>query len=374
MNPTETEKTPEQLDVEYLQSELEGIHPNLYRNVSKETLTESLVNATEVEPEFFKLAVQESLALTGDMHTCVSEIVDRKDYITTCKEIEGKYYIIGALEAYSSLIGEEILAINGHGLNEIISKISQLSSKENIEVLLNDFGWYLTSNQVLKYYGFSHGDTVKITTPNGDAEIILDEESNIKKTNPLRWRKEEREDPTYFGNKDYHFRVVGDTLLLQYNETKSEGYPEEELREIKKRFLETANTVKSIVVDLRQASGGCSIAMRNLFADLQSDNKIYVAMGRKTLSSGMHNLFYLKLQRNATLIGENAGQKPNRFGHIERIELPNSHMRIQCSKKYWELWPGHDIDLLEPDIKIPVTIEDYKNNTDPLNKWIKDNL
>ena len=132
--------------------------------------------------------------------------------------------------------------------------------------------------------------------------------------------------------------------------------------------------VNTIIVDLRQNSGGNTSVMEDLFKRLPNDKKIYVAMGRKTFSSAIHHLLYLKINKNAVSIGENAGQKPNRFGDHKVIELPNSHIRVNCSFKYFELLPGQDIDVIEPDIRIPITIEDYKDENDPLNQWIGENL
>jgi hypothetical protein len=52
MEPTEIEKTKEQQDIEYLQDQLEQTHYDLYRNVNKQTLSDSLHRATDVNPEF----------------------------------------------------------------------------------------------------------------------------------------------------------------------------------------------------------------------------------------------------------------------------------------------------------------------------------
>jgi hypothetical protein len=97
-------------------------------------------------------------------------------------------------------------------------------------------------------------------------------------------------------------------------------------------------------------------------------------MGRDTFSPAINHLLYLRNNRDAVLIGENAGQRPNRFGDHKEIVLPNSQIKVSCSYKYFELLPGQDIDVIEPNIEIPITIEDYRSKTDPLNQWIIDNL
>jgi len=370
----EKEITPEQEDIAFLQEKLEYTHFDLYRNVDETTFTEALESVADVDPEYFKIALQEALALIGDAHISIQSFLDGKNPPIECREIDGKFYIIGASEQYLDLMGQEIKGINNHKVEKIITKVSQLSSKENSEVFLKDIPLYMTSNSVLKYYGFSKDGTTEISTDLGKTKITEEKGMKIKSRNPFKWKTDELNDPTFLGNRDYRLRVIGDTLLFQYNSCTNENHTKEELEDFKTRLLEISKTVKNIVVDLRQNSGGNTSVMGNVFGGFPEDKKLFVAMGRKTFSSAIHHLYYLKNNKNAILIGENAGQKPNRFGDHKIIKLPNSHIKINCSWKYFEFVPDQDLDVIRPDIKIPVTIDDYKNETDPLNKWIKDNL
>lgn len=376
MEPTEVEITPEQEDVKYLQEQLEQTHYNLYnlyRNVSKQVLADSLQKAAEVDSVFFKIAIQESLALIGDAHTYVPGILNDNYLPLDIREIDGNFYILGSSERYSSLLGQKLVNINGHDLINIIEKISNLSSKENSEVLKRDLAVNMISNDVLRYYGFSSSNQLEITTDKGTTGVAIDTKDNVKPIHPLRWKNSEINDPSFVGNNTYRFRIVGNTLLFQYNRCTKDN-SKEELEEFKRRLLETTGSVNSIVVDLRSNKGGNTGVMKDLFERFPDSKTIYVAMGRDTFSSAIHHLLYLKNNRDAILIGENAGQKPNRFGDHKEIVLPNSMLKVVCSYKYFELLPGQDIDVIEPDIRIPVTIDDYRNNTDPLNQWITDNL
>ncbi|MDD2270428.1 MAG: hypothetical protein PHG60_02525 [Candidatus Dojkabacteria bacterium] len=370
----EREPTAEQKDIVYLQAELEKTHFDLYRNVSEQVLTDSLQKATEVEPEYFGIAIQESLALVRDAHTCVQGILNDNILPIALKEIDGYFYIIGSSKEYSHLLGQKLQNINGYKLIKLVEKISNLSSKENSETLKKDLAMDMVSNKVLKYYGFSSSENLQITTDKGTNEVIIDTQAKIKPLKPLRWKASEINDPTFIGNSIYRSRMVGDTLLFQYNSCTNEDHKEEELQNFKNNLLQFVKTSKTVIVDLRENRGGDTSVMGDLFEKFPDNKEIYVVMGRKTFSSAMHHMLYLKKKKNAILIGENAGQKPNRFGDNKKIKLPNSKININCSYKYFELLPGQNIDAIEPDIKIPVTIEDYMNETDPLNKWIKDNL
>ena len=374
MEITESEITAEREDVKYLKEQLEQTHYDLYRNVSEQVLSDTLQKATEVDPEFFSIAIQESLALIGDAHTYTEGILNGNYLPIGLREIDGQFYIIGSSEKYKSLLGQKLIGINGHNIVDITNKVSNLSSKENNEVLKSDLAKYIIANQVLRYYGFSSSNQLQIDTNKGNTKVTVDTETKVKQLHPLRWKDIEINDPSYVGNSIYQFRIIGDTLLFQYNKCTNKDYSEEELAEFKRKLLETADSVKSIVVDLRENRGGNTGIMEDLFEKFPENKEIYVAMGRDTFSSAMHHLLYLKNTKKATLLGDNAGEKPNRFGDHKDIVLPNSKIKIGCSYKYFQLLFGQDIEVVQPDIKIPVTIEDYINNTDPLNQWIKDNL
>ena len=374
MEPIEIETTPEEEDVKYLQQELKKVHYDLYRHVSEQTLTGSLKKAASVDPEFLNIAIQESLALIGDAHTYVQGILDKNHLPLNFREIDGNLYIVGSSVQYSHLLCQRLDSINGHNIAEITGKVANLSSKENSEVLKRDLALNMASNQVLEYYGFSTSNQLQVTTDGGATEIAVSTGDRVKSLHPLRWKDSEIEDPTFVGNNIYRFRIVGDTLLFQYNKCTNKDHTEEDLSEFKRKLLEATDTVKSIVVDLRENRGGNTDIMAGLFEKFPEGKKIFVAMGRDTFSSAMHHLLYLKKSKGAILIGENAGQRPNRFGDRKEIVLPNSEIIVACSYKYFELLPGQNIDVIQPDIKIPVTIEDYRNNTNPLNLWIRDNL
>ena len=271
------------------------------------------------------------------------------------------------------MLGQRIEKINGHKLEDILKKVSKLSSKENNEVLLKDNAENILSNRILRYYGFSNNASLKITTEKGTRDVDV-KDDKVKKLKPLDWKEEDIQDPSFTGNDIYRFRILNNALLFQYNKCTNEGHTEKELKVFKKKLLEKATTVQSVVVDLRQNRGGDTNVMNDLFEELPENKNIYVATGRNTFSSAIHHLLYLKGKKRAILIGENAGQKPNRFGDSKELVLPNSQLRVVCSFKYFELLPGQDIDVIKPDIKIPVTIDNYINNTDPLNTWIKENL
>jgi hypothetical protein len=366
------ERESKEEDLKFLIAKLEEIHPDPYRNINqeKDVFTNTLEKSLKVPEEFFPLAIQESLALLKDGHTGVKDYA-REILPIKFLEFENSYYIIAAEEKDKDQIGNSVLAINGFTIERINKKIAELSSKENNETLLYDLQNFLRTNNILRYYKFSNSKDLVITTNKGDFKTEgLEYKTKLVENKPLKnWGED-----TYEGNTKYRFKTLNETLLFQYNTCNNRGHSEKELTEFKEKLLNKSQEVKNIIVDLRLNNGGDTEIMRDLFEKLPENKKIYVASSRETFSSAMHHLIYLKRKKHAVLIGENSRQKANRFGFGENIELPNSKINISCSKRYFELYPEKDLEIIEPDIRIPVTIEDYINNTDPLNKWIKENL
>jgi hypothetical protein len=66
----------------------------------------------------------------------------------------------------------------------------------------------------------------------------------------------------------------------------------------------------------------------------------------------------MRRELNAALIGEPTGEKPNGYGEVRTLRLPNSGLRIQYSTEYFHLLKDSDPDALYPDIRTPDTLDD----------------
>lgn len=361
------DKKSREEDLVFLIKKIERIHKNPYKHIEKQSFEESLQKSLTVKDEYFALAIQESLSLIKDAHTRIDLIRDDLLPFYLTYLADEHFYITGS--SNKEIIGSYIISINNHSIKEITQRVSNLSSKENNEQLLHDLERFLPSNRILKYYGFSNSKDVEIETNKGFSTFTEDSGFSIKRRNPFKWKKN-----TYTGIWNYRFKAIDQNLLFQYNDCDRGEYTKKRLKDFKTKLLAEANKARNIIVDLRQNTGGDTEIMRDALDKLPSNIPIYVATGRRTFSSAMHHLIDLKERQGAIQIGENAGQKPNRFGQGEKIVLPNSQIIVTCSCKYFELMPGSNLQVLEPDIYLPLTITDYISETDPLNKWMKDNL
>lgn len=356
-------------DISFLLQQIEQIHKDPYRNIDKQAFQNSLKESVNTKNKFFPLKIQESLAQMKDAHTKVNNIVEDWFPIELQYLSDNKCYIIGGKTKDDPAIGGELISINNYPLKEINTKLSALSSKENQEQLLKDLSFFTICNTILNYYSFSSGKITTFTTTKGIFSYEETKELQPKTRNPFAWK-----DKNYVGNQHYRFKLEKGILNFQYNNCKQGDYSDRELKDFKKELLSGAKDAKYILVDLRQNSGGSTEIMRDALDKLPKNKPIYVATSPKTFSSAMHHLIDLKERQRAIQIGENAGQRPNRFGQGEEIILPNSHIVIHCSSKDFNLMPGSNLEVLTPDIFIPLTIHNYIEEKDPLIDWLRENL
>ncbi|MBI3679361.1 MAG: hypothetical protein HY235_03075 [Acidobacteria bacterium] len=116
--------------------------------------------------------------------------------------------------------------------------------------------------------------------------------------------------------------------------------------------------------------GGFSNVINPFLADLQarqarfaSGTKKIVIIGRRTASSAMLNAISLKQQPYSVLIGEPTGGKPNSYGEVQTLTLPDSGATVNYATKLIDS-PITTQSVL-PDRSIPFYSRDYFARHDP---------
>jgi hypothetical protein len=137
------------------------------------------------------------------------------------------------------------------------------------------------------------------------------------------------------------------------------------------KFIDS-NNVNKIVIDLRINPGGNFESGRRLIAELkkrQKNGKTYVLIGRRTGSAAVVNAMDMQKDLNAVLVGEPTGEKPNTYGDLEFMYLPNSGLSLGYSSNYYKFRDKEE-DALMPDYLIVPNWEDYANGRDATLEWI----
>ena len=121
-----------------------------------------------------------------------------------------------------------------------------------------------------------------------------------------------------------------------------------------------SHPVKRVVLDLRQ---NVRVRLRVIEPPLKSGlgraegEDILWLIGPRTFSSAQLGAIEFRKDLHATLVGEATSEKPNSYGEVRPITLPNSGLTMQYSTKFFQFVSG-DPAALEPDVRAPRSLAD----------------
>jgi C-terminal processing protease CtpA/Prc len=125
------------------------------------------------------------------------------------------------------------------------------------------------------------------------------------------------------------------------------------------------------VVDVRHNGGGDSRVDDGLIDGLRSRSawrqrgRLYALISGETFSSGMWTADDLR-RLGAVLVGTPTGGKPNAYGNVSTLQLPNSLIQVGYSTRYYELAAGSDPPSLAPEVAVEPTVADLRAGRDPV--------
>jgi len=126
-----------------------------------------------------------------------------------------------------------------------------------------------------------------------------------------------------------------------------------------------------LIIDLRQNGGGdYTVGEADLvrpIAELPSINRkghLFVLIGPETFSAAMNNAAQFRSKTAAILVGETIGEKPNSYQEPRELVLPNSHVVVRYSTRWYAFQP-HGPNEISPDVRILPSWADYASGRDP---------
>jgi len=381
---TEKEKLLQE-DFEFIISEIEGLHPNPYRVISKESFRKEfdsiLSKVDELNEQEVVFEVASAVASLKDGHTSLvwQKYLTDRFYPIQFKIIKDKLYVINVSQAYDGLRFKEVVTINGHTSREVIEKISSYCSYEN-----KYYKEFLVESRLV-YYDFYKNTglssesnelvlEVKNETGNSSSEYVLPVVNREKASefgNNFIWTKNHQ--GVFYYN--YEYDEINEILTFNYNHCiEDESLSFIEFNNDLWSFIEL-NEVETIVIDLSRNPGGNSIYFKAflddfLKSDLNKEGKAYVIIGNQNYSAGTEAAAKLKQLTTATLIGEPTGGSPRMFGNRSFIKSPNMEIEIKVAIDSFDNYPNYKHDAIMPDVLIEKTINDYKNDKNPITNYI----
>ncbi len=287
-----------------------------------------------------------------------------------------------AAEEYKQALGARIIRIGSMTPEQLELAAAPYIAFENDTWLHQQSAIYLMIEEVLQHF--------KLTDPDGNVEITLakaDGKPFSLVVAPREWSAkgasvsatDEFHTPVALYRKQpgsfywYEYLPDSQTLYIQYNRCQND--PKLSFKDFSKGLFEFADThpIQRTIVDLRFNSGGDSRVIGPLESGLKSRSllvargHLYSLIGRNTFSSGLLAAMDFRDDFHAILIGEPTGGKPNSYGEVKTIKLPNSGIEIMCTMKFFRLMTNSDPPALMPDITVAArSLEDYLAGRDPV--------
>ena len=307
---------------------------------------------------------------------------------------EGHWVLSGAEKAYQDYIGQEIVSINGHSMDELMQALEPMISYDNEVRLRRQFGGMVYVTEILQHYGMVTGGEqslpVVVRAADG-AETTLDmkvysaqEYAALDTDAYVNASQLRAAVPATEPDREVYYKLLdlgGGALYMQYNSCREDPeHPMDEFAAEVEAKLESGDYTK-FIIDLRNNGGGSDGVLYPITYLAQqfiaNGNAAYVLAGEGTFSSALINTVQLK-DVGATFVGTPTGGSVDHFGAVTAFELPNSGIRGQYSNKFIDLgsyyqtvW-NYGIESFRPDIEVGQTFADYMDGVDTAVQYILD--
>ncbi len=391
--PAATQAGRWQQDLHYLASELPRLHVNAYHSQSKAEFDAAVDRLDRQIPSLSDAGViagmMRIVASVGDAHTSLllpgSPTFHR--YPLRAVWLRDGLFVTQTVPAYRQVLGARLARIGDSDVEDAYRQVSGLISHENESWLRDESPRYLATPEILQALGIlpaaetgrfvlqrQDGSQLALDLPEieGSSEIT----SLIsfgKRANPVQWiSTDEGATPLYRQQADqaFWFQILPEKRLLyfKYNVCSPIGFDA-----FNTSLWKTADQagVQYLVVDLRGNGGGNSAPFDAFLRELKArpaldqSGRLFALIDRGTFSSAVLNAISLRQQTPAILLGEPSGGKPNGYGEVRTMRLPNSGLTVSYSTNYFQEVAG-DPAAVFPDRTIEPSSADYFAGRDPV--------
>ena len=368
------------VDVQFLARELPKRHINAFHFTSRERFEKAVgdldAQLEHSDADAIWVGMQRVTSLVGDAHTYLQTPQDSAGFPIDIARFGEDYRIVSVVAGLENGLGARVVKIGDVPIARAAELCKELFSRDEnpplAEAFIDDA---LTTGATLHGLGItSDRSTARYTlVEENGREFILDVHTPPPGSNaaPIRLFKEL---PLYRQNPGQKFACtyLSDPRAVYCNVRSMRDLSEpadEMLKLIRQRNPE------KLVVDLRHNHGGdYTVGEKYLvhpIRDLPSINQkghLFVLVGANTFSAAMNNAAQFRTQTRALLVGREIGEKPNSYQEPRSMTLPNSHLTVQYSTRFYRFAENGE-NAIRPDQEIVPTWADYKAAADPVLDW-----
>jgi hypothetical protein len=316
------------------------------------------------------------LASLGDAHTSLYWPFSAR-LPFQCYWFEDGLYITATTADYAKMRHAKLQSIDGLPIDRVIQKLADIIPHENTAFLKSQLPKTLVSAEILYSLEIT-GSMEHIRVGIQHAGKAYEMPVNIlPELSPNDLIQESGALPLYRQHPGEYYwktRICNDTIIYaNYSKCKDMlALPVRDFCKALKKDM-AAQKTQALMLDLRNNGGGDSTLLEPFIQWLGKNPtpvKVYAVIGRDTFSSALLNVYSLKNQANAIIIGEPTGGKPNSYGEVQYFRLKNSGLIIRYSTVYYQLIEDDKTESLFPDIELKPTIGDFIEKRDPCAAYV----
>lgn len=300
------------------------------------------------------------------------------------------YHLVGLPAEYENFMFGELTAINGISIADIAERLEPCVAYRNEQWAIRwltgvDYFSYLQTRGALETAGVvktgAESAELTIQTDTGTYSVTLPFQKSEKWGKPgyvfEHLYATDLPPYRYIERKNIWSETLEDAIYLQI--TNMPHGTNEVDQELVKVFhsLQNAEKPVKLIIDLRIGAYGNSVRDRfKSFAgrvnSMETDG-VYILIDSLSQCHAPTTAFLLKQWiEGAVLVGTPTGQSINSFTYSENYWLPNNGLYFHVTEKYDYLDESLGEAVLQPDILVQQTLEDYKNGVDTVFQYVMD--
>ncbi|MCW6009493.1 hypothetical protein K1W54_33860 [Micromonospora sp. CPCC 205371] len=288
---------------------------------------------------------------------------------------------------YESLLGAQVLAIDGRSVPQVIDALDPLLTRDN------EYGPTANAPTWMRQPVFLHavgvaddpgGLTLTVRLADGGVHDITVAAEPAPEPHPWpTWCSptslrltDGAHAPAYLRDVDnrYWFEHLPAANLVYFQFNSIGDKPDEPLSAFYEQMFAAIDEhdASALVIDLRWNGGGNTFLVEPLVHHIIRRDRInrhgglFVITGRNTFSAAQNTTTFLDRHTQAVFVGEPTGSSPNFVGETVPFRLPYSGIEVNVSDLYWQTsWPNDRRAAIAPDIYAPPTFAAYRAGRDP---------
>lgn len=379
--------TPAQMqeDLSYLYAALQKGHPDLFSVTSQadyDAAKTALEGRLEGLDELgFALEVQAFVALAGDSHTTAnlsSKLMPQCAFFPfALQRFEDQWYLTTVAQDKAEHLGKAVLALNSHDMEEAEAAFAALVSADNPVKLRRQMAQMMNTAEILDFVGLTRpGGDLTLTLEGGETLTLPRVGYEALANLEFSYLTPETSSATAYVKGKYYlaFPLDEDTYYIQYNVCREDENDPMDAFTGRVMADLSAGSYRQVILDLRSNGGGSDGILYPLLEALgpqvrSGKLRLWGLIGETTFSSAIINAVEIK-EMGGLLSGSLTSGSVDHFGSTGTFTLPNSGIRVSCSRKYidqstfFEAAIPYDVEPLVPDLPVETTLADYRSGVD----------